>query len=42
MLGNVVQDRVAFPLDFRVAALHAVQEVATDDEPPLASFDLGY
>jgi hypothetical protein len=41
-LGNVVRDRVAFPLDFRVTALHAVQEAATGDEPPLASFDLGY
>ncbi|HEY7107374.1 MAG TPA: hypothetical protein VH986_13280 [Acidimicrobiia bacterium] len=39
-LGNVVRDHVEFPLDFRVTALHAVQEASVDDAPPVTSFDL--
>jgi hypothetical protein len=40
-LGNVVQDLVQFPIDFRVSELHAVWEAGAEDDPPVATYPLG-
>ena len=40
-LGNVVQDRVQFPIEFRVTELHAVWEAGAEDDPPVAIYPLG-
>ena len=40
-LVNVVTDRVAFPIDFRAAALYTVAEASDADDLPIDAFPLG-